>query len=69
MVVALFFVFRDGEKMYIRFQDYLPLSDSQKTASRERICDMVTGVVRGGSCARSRRGIGHGRLWVGGGEG
>ena len=47
MVVALFFVFRDGEKMYIRFQDYLPLSDSQKTASRERICDMVTGVVRG----------------------
>jgi predicted PurR-regulated permease PerM len=47
MVVALFFVFRDGEKMYVRFQEYLPLSDFQKTASRERICGMVTGVVRG----------------------
>jgi len=37
MVLALFFVFRDGEKMYSRFQEYLPLSDLQKAASSERL--------------------------------
>ena len=47
MVLALFFVFRDGEKMYSRFQEYLPLSDLQKAASSEKIEGMVTGVVRG----------------------
>ena len=47
MVMALFFVFRDGEKMYGRFQDYLPLTNLQKAVSSEKIYAMVTGVVRG----------------------
>jgi predicted PurR-regulated permease PerM len=47
MAVILFFVFRDGESFYQRLQEYLPLSEGQKTSLRERAFGIVTGVIRG----------------------
>jgi predicted PurR-regulated permease PerM len=47
MMLALFFVFRDGDGMCRAFRDYLPLSERQKAVSCQRIYDAVTGVARG----------------------
>lgn len=47
MLFTLFFIFRDGEAMYHRFQDHLPLEDERKQACTERLRLAVTGVLRG----------------------
>lgn len=47
MLFALFFFFRDGEGMYQRFQDHLPLEEERKRSCTDRLRLAVTGVLRG----------------------
>ncbi len=47
MLFVLFFVFRDGPKIYSHFESYLPLREEQKKECKERGAHMVTSVIRG----------------------
>jgi predicted PurR-regulated permease PerM len=47
MALTLFFVFRDGVKMSITFQSYIPLPADVKVQLAERINGTVVGILRG----------------------
>jgi predicted PurR-regulated permease PerM len=47
MLVALFFFFRDGERMAGRVRDLLPMQPAHKQVVFGRLCDTLTAVVQG----------------------
>jgi predicted PurR-regulated permease PerM len=47
MVVALFFFFRDGERMATRFRELLPMEPEHKQVVFTRLYDTLTAVVQG----------------------
>jgi predicted PurR-regulated permease PerM len=47
MLLTLFFVFRDGDRMHKRFMSYIPLNDDLKDELSDRTQDTIVGVLRG----------------------
>jgi predicted PurR-regulated permease PerM len=47
MLLTLFFVFRDGDRMHDRFMSYIPLNDDLKAELSDRSHSTITGVLRG----------------------
>lgn len=72
LTLILFFIFRDGENIYKRFESYLPMDAKHRKEIKERGHDIVIGVVRGwflcaiiqGSAASIGYAIGGVKQWM-----
>jgi len=57
MLFTLFFLFRDGDRLYARVYRAIPLEDEHKTKITERLGTTVTAVVRGNLLTALAQGV------------